>query len=214
MIGDKIVAKPYHIKAAGQIFDILKDTIAGMRTTITIAGESGGGKSEIASELAKCFESAGIKTAILQQDDYFYYPPKSNHQQREKDINHVGTGEVKIELLNEHLKLFKHSPDQSISKPLVIFEEDRITEEIFNPGDYTIVIAEGTYTTVLKNADHHVFIDRDYKDTREDRIGRQRDVIDEFSNRVLEIEHEIISKHKSLATIIVGKDYSVTIPAP
>jgi len=213
MIGDKIVAKPYHIKAAGQVFDILKDTVAGMRTTITIAGQSGSGKSEIASELAKCFESAGTKTAILQQDDYFFYPPKSNHQQREKDINHVGTGEVKTELLDEHLKLFKHSPDQPFIKPLVIFDEDRISEEQFDPSGYTVVIAEGTYTTMLKNADHHVFINRDYKDTREDRIGRKRDVIDEFSNRILEIEHEIISKHKSLATIIVEKDYSVTVPA-
>ena len=59
MIGDKIVAKPYHVKAAAEIFEALKEKVPGMRTAITIAGESGSGKSEIASELAKCFETVG-----------------------------------------------------------------------------------------------------------------------------------------------------------
>ncbi len=211
MIGDKIVAKPYHIKAATEIFEALKEKVPGSRTAITIAGESGSGKSEIASELAKCFETIGLKTKILQQDDYFYYPPKTNHSMREKDIKHVGTGEVKLELLDEHLHCFKHSPQNIIAKPLVIFDEDRITTEEMDPSVFTIVIAEGTYTTLLKNVDFKVFIDRNYNDTREDRIGRKRDVIDEFSNQILEIEHEIISKHKSLASFIVQKDYSVAI---
>jgi uridine kinase len=211
MIGDKIVAKPYHVKAAKEIFAALKDAVSRGRSTITIAGESGSGKSEIASELAKCFEAAGKKTYVFQQDDYFFYPPKSNHAMREKSITHVGTGEVNLELLDEHLDAFKHPNNKKINKPLVIFEEDRITDEDVDINAYDIAIAEGTYTTSLKNADHRIFIDRTYQDTLEDRKARGRDVIDSFTNRILQIEHEIISKHKELATIIVENNYSVTV---
>jgi uridine kinase len=211
MIGDKIVAKPYHIKAAKQIFAALEKTVSQGRITLTIAGESGSGKSEIAGELAKCLDAAGKSTYIFQQDDYFFYPPKSNHVMREKSITHVGTGEVNLELLDEHLDLFKHPNNKKINKPLVIFEEDRITHEDVDLKSFNIAIAEGTYTTSLKNADHRIFIDRTYEDTLEDRKARGRDVIDHFTNRILTIEHEIISKHKELASIIVENDYSVTV---
>ncbi len=208
MIGDKIIAKPHHIRAAKAIFELLREAVA-KRTTITIAGESGSGKSEIAAELAKLFEVEGHPTLILQQDDYFYYPPKTNHEMRLKDIKHVGLGEVNLKLLDTHLFQFKNDPDTLIEKPLVIFDEDRITREKFNPADYDVAIAEGTYTTCLGSADHHVFIDRTYKDTVAARLERGREKIDEFSERVLKIEHEIISKHKKLASIVVDADYNV-----
>jgi len=211
MIGDKIVAKPYHVKAAKEIYAALESAVSKGRTAITIAGESGGGKSEIASELAKRLEAAGRKTYIFQQDDYFFYPPKSNHEMRVKTITHVGTTEVNLELLDEHLYLFKHPNNKPLTKPLVVFEEDRITDEGVDVSAYDVAIAEGTYTTSLKNADHRIFIDRTYEDTLEDRKARGRDVIDEFTNRILKIEHEIIAKHKELANIIVEKDYSVTV---
>ncbi len=211
MIGDKIVAKPYHVKAAKQIFAALEKAVSQGRATITIAGESGSGKSEIAGELAKCLEAAGKRTYIFQQDDYFFYPPKSNHAMREKSITHVGMGEVNLELLDEHLHSFKHPNNKKINKPLVIFEEDRITDEDVDINAFDIAIAEGTYTTSLRNADHRIFIDRTYEDTLEDRKARKRDVIDNFTDRILKIEHEIISKHKELASIIVENDYSVTV---
>ncbi len=211
MIGDRIVAKPHHIAAAKEIFKALRENAAVRRTAISIAGESGSGKSEIADELAKLFNAAGINSIILQQDDYFFYPPKTNHSMRVKNIHHVGISEVNLKLLDEHIRSFKLQSMTKIVKPLVIFEEDRISEETIDPAASSLVIAEGTYTTLLKNVDHRVFISRNYKETREDRLERKRDVIDDFSERVLEIEHEIISKHRSLASLIVEKDYSVTV---
>ncbi len=97
-----------------------------------------------------------------------------------------------------------------IEKPLVIFEENRITKETLTPAEIDLFIAEGTYTTLLNHADYHVFIDRTYEDTRAHRTGRGRDPLDEMSERFLEIEHSIISKHRSLAEIVVNEDYSVT----
>lgn len=211
MIGDKLHIEPHHTKAARAVFEAVKDRLAGRRAVFTVAGQSGAGKSEIASELGKFLDEAGHKTYIFAQDDYFVHPPKSNHNERLKNISWVGTKEVKLALLDEHVAAFKAGQRQLLEKPLVIFDEDRITSEKVDVSLFDIAIAEGTYTTILKNADYHVFIDRDYYDTREHRIARGRDKIDEFTDEILKIEDGIITKHKQYADFIVRKDYSVEV---
>jgi uridine kinase len=210
MIGDKLVIKEFHTKAARGILEIIYNSIKSKKGKfiITIAGESGSGKSEIASELAKLLEKEATKTYIIQQDDYFVYPPKTNEKMRRKNIGHVGMGEVKLNLLEKNLKTIS-SGARRINKPLVIFDEDSITEETINISDIEVFIVEGTYTTILNNVDIHIFIDRTYKDTRKSRFERAREEQDDFLEKVLKIEHNIISQHKKMADIIVTKDYSV-----
>jgi uridine kinase len=210
VIGDKVIPKAHHRKAAKQIHAILRERVRESRTAVTIAGESGSGKSETALELKRCFENDGHIVHILQQDDYFYLPPKTNEQARRRDIQHVGLKEVNLELLDEHVASFKDPARSTIEKPLVIFQEDRITRETVDLHSVDILIAEGTYTTILSHADSRIFIDRSYKETLEHRKDRARDQLDAFIERVLEIEHEIISKQKSRAQIIVNSDYSAT----
>lgn len=211
MIGDKLNTQPHHIQAAREIYEGVKDKLGPGPTTFTVAGQSGAGKSEIADELAKLLEAGGRKTMVFQQDDYFFYPPKTNHNRRVDDIEWVGTKEVNLKLLDEHLSAFKESTTRILEKPLVIFDEDRITSEKVDLSPFSVLIAEGTYTTLLKNADYHVFIDRDYHDTKKHRQERGREVIDSFSDKILKIEDQIISKHKSLASFIVRKDYTVEV---
>ena len=62
----------------------------------------------------------------------------------------------------------------------------------------------------MKSADYHVFIDRDYHDTKADRKERGREEIDGFSEKIMKIEHDIISKHKALAHFIVHPDFTVS----
>jgi hypothetical protein len=97
-----------------------------------------------------------------------------------------------------------------IEKPLVEYESDSISSEIMPFGDARVLIAEGTYTTLLEHCRTHVFIDRSYLETRAHREKRMRHAseLDPFIDSVLEIEHGIISSHKSLAQIIVDADYS------
>jgi uridine kinase len=208
MIGDKVVPKPHHTAAAEAIHGLLKNKTENKRMVFTVAGESGAGKSEIAVELARFLTDQGAKPIVFQQDDYFFLPPKTNAETRKKDIGHVGLNEVNLALLDEHARRFKFVPGEAIEKPLVVFEEDRITKETVSPEDFDVMIAEGTYTTLLNHADVHIFIARSYVDTLEHRKDRARDTLDEFSERILEIEHNIISKHRSLAEIIVDGDYS------
>jgi uridine kinase len=211
MIGDKIHVQPHHTKAAREVYDSLKDRIGDGRIAVTVAGQSGAGKSEIAHELARFLDGDGHKTYIFAQDDYFVHPPKTNHNERLKDIGWVGTQEVKLELLDKHVEAFKAGRQEMLEKPLVVFDEDRISTEKVDLSPFDIVVAEGTYTSLIKNADYHVFIDRDYYDTRQHRIERGRDEIDEFSDQILKIEDQIITKHKQYADYVVRKDYTVEV---
>ena len=212
MLGDSIVVEKHHIKAAAAIVEIVSPLIEqhSGKYTISIAGESGSGKSETAMALADALNSSGVSCLILQQDDYFVYPPKTNDLTRRADIGWVGPQEVRLDLLDAHLQSFREGAS-IIEKPLVIYDEDRVTTERFDSGDSQVGIAEGTYTTTLSNVNTHIFIDRDYRETRSHRDKRQRDhsELDSFIEKVLAIEHEIISAHKAMAQLVVNKDYSV-----
>ncbi len=214
MRGDSIVVEEHHVKAAAGIVEIVLPLIErhSGKYTITIAGESGSGKSETATALAEALEAAGKSCLIFQQDDYFVYPPKTNDRTRRGDIAWVGPQEVHLDLLDGHLKAFRDGAPV-IDKPLVIYEEDSITSERLDLGGAEVAIAEGTYTTLLSNVDSRVFIDRNYEDTRAHRNKRKRNAaeLDPFIDKVLTIEHGIISAHKALAQIIVDNDYSVRL---
>ena len=212
MKGDKLIIETWHIKAARQAGVLLLPLLTGStsRFIITIAGESGSGKSEVAEALSDVFSEQDIGSVILQQDDYFVYPPRTNEEMRRKNIAHVGLSEVRLDLLDRNLKDILEGKSE-ITKPLVIFEEDRITEEIINLEGARTVIVEGTYTTTLKNVHRRVFIDRTYIDTREKRKLRARETQDAFLEQVLKIEHDIISSHRSRADIIITGDYDAQV---
>jgi len=211
MIGDRVNTKPKHSRAAKQIMELLEGRFGEGRIAFTVAGQSGAGKSEIAQEIATLLDASGRRTVILQQDDYFFFPPRTNHNRRVDDIDWVGINEVNLQLLDDHLAKFKSEGGTVFEKPLVVFDEDRIIAEKVDLSPFQAIIAEGTYTTLLKSADYHVFIDRDYHDTKKDREERGREKIDDFSEQIMKIEDAIISKHKALADVIVNKDFTVSV---
>lgn len=197
MIGDKLAINEGHRKAAQQILArIMPEITRGEdRFILAIAGESGSGKSEIAVVMTERLRKTQIPPVILQQDDYFFYPPRTNAEMRRQDIGCVGPGEVNLELLDEHLKEVLDGKRQ-IEKPLVIYDEDRISEETLDLRGVKVVIVDGTYTTLLKNVHTRVFLDRTYRNTRKDRRERAREPQDEYLERILRLEHEIISRHQ------------------
>jgi uridine kinase len=210
MKGDKLVIQEGHVKAAHDITELLLPQIVKARGKfiIAIAGESGSGKSEIAAAIFELLSEKGIRSIILQQDDYFVYPPRTNAEMRRKDISHVGLSEVCLEVLDQNLRDIIDGKSE-IDKPLVIFDEDRITREVVKLEGVKTIIVDGTYTTILKNVRQRIFIDRTYIDTREIRKLRLREEQDELLERILRIEHRIISSHKPRADIIVTDNYRV-----
>ena len=210
MIGDKLNIREEHRKAAQGVLKLLLPEIAQSpgKYALAIAGESGSGKSELAAALAERLLEQGCKSIVLQQDDYFVYPPKTNTAKRRQDIQWVGASEVRLDLLDRNIREALDNKDE-ITKPLVIYQEDRIIQEAIKLQGVKVVIAEGTYTTLLQNVHARIFIDRTYVDTKAARLQRAREAPDPWIEEILAVEHRIISAHKSRADVIITRDYSV-----
>ncbi|MEA3510862.1 MAG: zeta toxin family protein [Actinomycetota bacterium] len=210
MQGDIILVGEEHRHAAVVIVDGLIDEILEVprRFTMNVAGESGSGKSETGRALADELGERGVKTVVLQQDDYYVLPPRFNDAARRANFAWVGTTEVRLDLLDTHLQAAQ-AGDQAIVKPLVIYSENRIDEEEISYEGVRVVIAEGVYTSLCDHVDRRVFIDRNRLETIEHRTARGREAFDPFIEKVLKEEHEIISRHRSRADVIITRDYDV-----
>ena len=212
MEGDIILVGEEHRRAAEQIVDALEDRINAMqrRYTITVAGESGSGKSETGQALAEEFTKRGVAAAVLQQDDYYVLPPRFNDAARRANFAWVGTTEVRLDLLDRHLAAAQ-AGEPTIDKPLVIYADNTITEQTLSLDGIKVVIAEGVYTSLCDHVDTRVFIDRNRLETLAHRTKRAREEFDPFIEEVLVAEHEIISPHRSRADIIISRDYEVAL---
>ena len=210
MKGDIILVGDEHRQAAGRVVEGLLDEIrnAPRRYTLTVAGESGSGKSETAQALVDALGERGISATLLQQDDYYVLPPKSNDAARRANLCWVGTSEVRIDLLDEHLELAR-AGTTLLTKPLVIYADNLIAEETMSLEGVVAVIAEGVYTSLCKNVDRRIFIDRNRLETMDHRMRRGREEFDPFIEEVLKKEHEIISAHRDRADVIITRDYNV-----
>ena len=205
MIGDKLVITDYHRQAAAKISPLIQQALNSPEDTVavSIAGESGSGKSEIADCLAALLEIEGWHCLILCQDDYFRLPPKTNYLRRKSDIEWVGLGEVRLDLIESHVRALREHPDKPLSKPLMMFEANLVSCEIIEPGVRNVIIVEGCYTSLVEGIEIRAFIDRNFRQTHRARMKRDRDPNEAFLERVLLIEHQEISTHKSRADIII-----------
>lgn len=215
MKGDIIVLEEHHRQAAAIIVPTLVEQIAAMpsRFTMTVAGQSGSGKSETAQAISEQLADHGISAVVLGQDDYFVLPPKSNDARRRSDDEWLGPHvEVRLDLLEEHLVAAIEDADE-IVKPLVDYDADSIGEEVVSLDGVQVVIAEGTYCSLLKHVDAKVYINRNRLDTLEHRQRRNRgtEVGDPFIENVLKIENMIIAGHRHLADFVITNDYEVIV---
>ena len=213
MKGDKLILMDYHRRAASEIVShiIQKVRKKSTRYIIIVAGESGSGKSETGKAIADELDKFEIKSVLLGQDDYFVLPPKTNDLKRREDPEWLGPHvEVKLDVLEQNL-VDAIQGKREIIKPLVDYDSNSIEDEITNLDGIKVLIAEGTYTSLLKHVDTRIFICRNWLDTFEHRQKRKRgnEVGDPFIEQVLSIEHKIIAGHKQLADILITKDYGV-----
>jgi len=210
MIGDVLLFDAYHHAATELIMAHLNEGDLQIPYSLSVSGESGSGKTEIAHLLKEKLEEQGKRVIVMGQDDYFRLPPYSNHKQRKVDLGWVGPKEVQLLLMDEQIKKLLQPTGSIVIKPLVSFKEDKIDSESVT-GPFDIVIAEGTYTALLEEVDFRVVINRDYRETKMHRLSRNRDQALEnntdmdltFLEKVLHIEHEIIKKHKKLADLLI-----------
>lgn len=211
MRGDIIIVEEHHRRAARSIVDRIEAAIreSARLYTITVAGESGSGKSETGKAIADECSERGLAPFVFQQDDYFRLPPRSNDRRRREEISWVGTAEVRLDLLDEHLAAARRR-ESDVTKPLVDYDSDSIGEENVDLSSIDVAIAEGTYTTLLEHVDCRVFIARNRLETLESRTKRGREPIEPFLEQVLEIEHEIIAPHRERADVVISNEYEVS----
>ena len=74
-----------------------------------------------------------------------------------------------------------------------------------------VVIAEGTYVSLLRHVDRRIFIARNRLETLEHRQRRNRgsEAADPFIEGVLAVEHKIIAGHRALADFVLTRDFDV-----
>jgi uridine kinase len=213
MRGDVLVLESHHRRAAEQIAAGLVHSIraCGRRFVITVAGESGSGKSETAAALAEEFLRAGVTSAILGQDDYFVLPPKSNDARRRADAEWLGPHvEVRLDLLQANVDAALAGAGV-IEKPVIDYNANSASMDVLSLEGVSIVIVEGTYVSLLRHVDCRIFIARSRLETLEHRQKRNRggEADDAFIEGVLSVEHKIIAGHRALADIVLSRDFDV-----
>jgi uridine kinase len=214
MKGDVLVVDAHHRRAAARIAPALLDAIRASagRYVITVAGESGSGKSETAAALAdELFDLAGIRSVILGQDDYFLLPPLSNDARRRADPDWLGPHcEVQLDLLQANIDAARAGAP-SIEKPLVDYDANAVAAEAVSLAGVSVVIAEGTYVSLLRLVDCRIFIARNRLETLEHRRKRNRgtEAADPFIEGILGTEHKIIAGHRALADVVLTRDFDV-----
>ncbi len=213
MKGDIILVEENHRKAAGVIAPAIIEKVRAKpaRYVVSVAGESGSGKSETAKAIADELSKLGARSVVLGQDDYFVLPPRSNDARRRSDPEWLGPHvEVNLDLMARNLGDAVGGA-KGLVKPLVDYDNDRVGEERIDLEGVNVVIAEGTYTSLLRHVDTRIFIARSRRDTLEHRLKRNRggEARDPFIEQVLEREHMIIAGHRFLADFVITKDYDV-----
>jgi uridine kinase len=211
--GDVLVVEDYHRRAADSIASCLTSVIASRagRYVITIAGESGSGKSETSVALADRLAHAGLRSVILGQDDYFALPPRANDARRRADPEWLGPHvEVRLDLMQENIDAALAGAS-AIEKPVTDYQADSAATEVVSLDGVRVVIAEGTYVSLLRHIDCRIFIARNRLETLEHRRirNRGREVHDPFVESTLQREHTIIAGHRHLADFVITRDFDV-----
>lgn len=178
------------------------------RTVIAVAGESGSGKSVTAIDLAAVLNRAGIRTAVIHQDNYFVRPPRTNHEHRLTDLGSVGPGEVQLDLIEAQLRAF-HLGDAAVTAPVVDYPGNRFLTQTLDFSLTDVLVVEGTYALFLEGTDIRIFLDATHEDSAERRRARNRDIDAPVTATILDIEHHVIAPQVERADIVISRTYEI-----
>lgn len=211
---NQIPVNSLHDQVARQIADKTESQIKNKNAVyiITVAGESGCGKTETGASLFRELRNRGIKSLVINQDNYFVLPPALNDARRKSDPAWLGPhAEVRLDLLQLNIN-DALSGKNTISTPIIDYHANTVTELRISLEGIKVIIIEGTYVSLLRKVDSRIFITSDYNDTLPYRKKRNRgnEVNDPFVENILITEHKIIAGHRFLADFLISNDLKVT----
>ncbi len=178
------------------------------RRVVGLAGESGSGKSVTADSLAKVFTASGVRAMVLNQDNYFVLPPRTNHEHRLESLAHVGSHEVNLALLAQHVDAFRTGAADVLG-PLVDYPGNRFLVQKLDFSAADVLIVEGTYALRLVDLDARVFFEATHEATETRRRRRNRDIDTPIIAQILAIEHDIIARQAALADVLIDPHFRI-----
>ncbi|MEY4991617.1 MAG: hypothetical protein RI948_486 [Bacteroidota bacterium] len=214
MIGEVIDNGKINMRAAKELLANFPSLNRKEKTVISIAGESGSGKTHMALAMQAAYAEKGIKAFILHMDDFYILPPADNHQHRLISMQHVGPQEVDLQRLQALLSSFKNGVETLVA-PVVHYHENKIEEISYPVAQIDVLIVEGTYAFYVEQTDFNLLMSRDFIQTRSLRADRNRgnEVNDPFIEKVLEKEHELVAAKKEQADAWIDYDFNLKYDA-
>ncbi len=210
MLGDVLLITENHKKAAREILVFLEKE-PGEKVILSIGGESGSGKTEIAHEVARALKAQGTPAKIMHIDNYYLTSPVERTPWRqEHGLQSIGFTEYDWEKINLNLAEFKEDRDQ-VSMPCIDLLTDQEDQLVTSFKGLKYMIIEGLYA-IQADADLKVLIDLTYHETKKAQFERGKEPTNEYRWLVLQQEHEVVQSLRPRADLLVNKDFSVAPP--
>lgn len=212
MLGDVLLISDIHRIAAEAIANrVLKDREKlpkFYKYIVGISGESGSGKSEVSHSIARRLKIENIRVKILHTDNYYSIPPLLRMEwRRNTGMENVGLGEYDWNLIHRNIQDFKE--DRESMLPCIDIIPEQMDKLITDFKKIDLLVIDGLYAIKADGIDLRIFIDLTYKETKISQLQREKEEMNEFRLKVLEIEHINIVSIKPLADLIINKNYQV-----
>lgn len=212
MLGDILLINDMHKEAACSIKEYVRKELKkkedGYRYIVSISGESGSGKSELAHTLGKALKQNSIRVKVIHSDNYYKIQPLLREEwRRNKGFDKIGIDEYDWVKINRTIRDFKEGQECMI--PCIDQIPEQVDKLITDFGKIDLLIIDGLYAIKTENVDLKIFIDLTYHETKINQIIRMKEAMNEFRLKILEQEHKNVVSLKPLADLIVDKSYMV-----
>ncbi len=207
MIGDKLLIKKEHHKKKDLILPIIMTHYYCDKMIVCIGGESGTGKTEIANLIQEdLWYKHKVRCKIIHEDDYYFTKWQDrNTIRKKKGIGSVGIVEIDWGKLEKICKTF-YSKNKYLHIQRIHKYTNSTEEAIVYNNKIDILILEGLYINKYIYKHLGFYLDGSYKETKEFREERKKEVINSFRMKVLEKEHKDCLKTKK-DVIVMPYDY-------
>jgi len=204
MLNDVVTIEKKHTNAATTLFDrVIRDRKP--KFIVTISGEVGTGKCEIAHELGRLLIEAGISVKILHLDNYYYISPLERLEWRKKNgLEKIGYDEYDWDTVNHNIDDFRMNKKSVM--PIVDLFTQQVDQLHTNFKDIEVLIIAGLYSIRINQSDLRVFIELTYEDTWDEQELTHKEVMDDFRLEVLKHEHKAVQSLKPLADFYIDFD--------
>jgi uridine kinase len=204
MLNDVVTIEKKHTNAASTLYDrVIRDRKP--KFIISISGEVGTGKCEIAHELGRKLIEDGMSVKLLHMDNYYHIPPRERMEWRKKNgLEKIGSDEYDWNYVNRNIDDFRM--DLKSIVPVVDLFTQNVDPLHTDFKGIEVLIIEGLYSIKINQSDLRVFIELTYEDTWEEQNMTHKEKLDDFRMEVLKHEHKAVQSLKKQADFYIDFD--------